>query len=37
MLVRFTVENFACFNEEVEFSMVASSDAKLPRHLIDKV
>ena len=34
MLLQFTVENFACFADEVLFSMVASSGAEHPRHVV---
>jgi len=36
MLMRFIVENFACFGDEVTFSMVASKDKRHPKHLIEK-
>lgn len=34
MLIQFTVENFACFADEVLFSMVASSGTEHPRHVV---
>jgi AAA15 family ATPase/GTPase len=36
MLIRFCVENFMSFNEEVELSMVASRYRSLPHHVIKR-
>jgi AAA15 family ATPase/GTPase len=35
MLLLFSVQNFACFAEEALFSMVASSDASQPQHVVE--
>jgi AAA15 family ATPase/GTPase len=35
MLLLFSVQNFACFAEEALFSMVASSDASHPQHVVE--
>ena len=35
MLIRFTVENFLSFKDEVEFSMVAGRSRKHPDHIVD--
>lgn len=34
MLIRFSVENFLSFNEEIEFSMIAGRARKHPHHVI---
>ena len=34
MLLQFAIENFACFSDEVLFSLVASSDEEHPDHLV---
>ncbi|EXJ15724.1 AAA family ATPase [Imhoffiella purpurea] len=34
MLLQFAVENYACFADEVLFSMVASAGAEHPRHVV---
>lgn len=34
MLIRFTVENFLSFNQETEFSMIASSGRLFPEHVM---
>ncbi|MFA5815303.1 MAG: AAA family ATPase [Bacteroidales bacterium] len=34
MLIRFNVENFLSFRDEVEFSMIAGSERRLPDHYI---
>jgi len=34
MLLQFAVENYACFADEVLFSMVASTGSEHPRHLV---
>lgn len=37
MLLQFAVENFACFADEVLFSMVASAGAEHPRHVVQSM
>ena len=34
MLIRFNVENFLSFNQQVEFSMIAGKERRLPSHLV---